>query len=173
MLHLDLGAPTEPVILREPFLEHLYGYGYVDGGGTFTDNVYLQTCSGSGWTRFYAEANLGGGDRLRIEYRHQLPFTVSGPWLLTGADVVLGGQSRHVGASLDLLYAGVHHNWDNQFWILFDAPVRYQGTDVHGLWVDEPGTSCCPVDAIRTLGADLSPVHTLDGSSYLRSPNGD
>jgi hypothetical protein len=68
------------------------------------------------------------------------------------------------------LYAGVHHNWDNQFWLLFDEPVRYQGTDIHGLWVDEPGTTCCPVDSIRTLGPDLTPVHTLNGSDYLRSP---
>lgn len=169
-LRLDLGAPTQPVILREPFLENLFAYGTVDGGGTFTDNVYLQTCSGTGWPRYYAEASFGGLDRLRIEYRHQLPFAGSGPWLLTSADVVLGGQPRRVEAGLNLVYAGVHHNWDNQFWILFDEPVRYQGTDVHGLWVDEPGTTCCPVDAIRTLGPDLLPVHTLNGSDYLRSP---
>lgn len=169
-LRLDLGSPTAPVIFREPFLENVFSYGSVDGGGTFTDSVYLQTCSGSGWTRYYAEANFGGGDRVRIEYRHQLPFAGSGPWLLTGADVILGGQPRRVEAGLDLLYAGVHHNWDNQFWILFDQPVRYQGTDIHGLWVDEPGTTCCPVDSIRTLSSERLPVHTLDGSDYLRAP---
>lgn len=159
------------VILREPFLEYLGISGTVDGAANFTDYFNLQTCSGSGWSRYYAEADFGGGDRLRVTYRHQLPFAGSGPFLLTEAEVVLGGQQRRVQAGIDLLYAGVHHNWDNQMWILFDVPIAYQGHDVYGVWVDEPGTRCCPVDSIRTLGANHEPLDTLNGASYLRSPS--
>ncbi len=40
---------------------------------------------------------------------------------------------------------------------------------VHGLWIDEAPYSCCPVDGVRTLDANLDPLDTLTVTSYAIS----
>lgn len=69
-----------------------------------------------------------------------------------------------------LVYAGVHHNWDNQFWVLFDAPVTHMGHPIYGLWIDEADFRCCRVDGIYTLDQNLRKLDTLTVESYVRAP---
>lgn len=170
LLRVDVPNPNAPLVLREPFIDYTSAYASIAAGTPAESAVHLGSCTESTLPRYYAEADLGGGDRVRLEYRHAVPFGGSGRLLPTRADVVLGGQRVTVTDYFGLVYAGVHHNWNNQFQIVFEAPVRYQGHDVHGLWIDEPGTSCCPVDSIRTIDASGRAVDTLTPLSYVRSP---
>lgn len=172
VLRLDIPSASEPLVLREPFIDHGVLYGSIAAGTPAESVVHLSSCTASTIPRYYAEADLGGGDRLRLEYRHNVPFAGSGRLLPTRADVVLGGQRVTVTEYFGLVYAGVHHNWNNQFQILFEAPVTFRGHDVYGLWIDEPDTTCCPVDSIRTLDARGRPLDTLTTLGYQRSPRG-
>ena len=69
-----------------------------------------------------------------------------------------------------LTYAGQHHNWDNQFVVLFDQPLTYLGHDVYGIWIDEPGTTCCPVDSIFTVDQNHQKLDQLEVLGYIRAP---
>jgi len=167
---MSISDPSRPLILREPFMSDVQIYGLIDGGMTNDDVVHLESCDPRGLPLYFAEADLGNGDRLRMEYRHQVPFAGSGPLMPVGADVTLGGVTRRLDGHPSIIYAGVHHNWNNQFWLLLSPPMQAFGHDVHGLWIDEPGTTCCPVDAVHTLDANYQRLDTFRVMSYLRAP---
>ena len=79
--------------------------------------------------------------------------------------MTFGGQTTTVTDYFRLVYAGVHHNWNNQFWILFDPPVTYGGHAVSGLWIDEEAYMS-ELEAAHTLDAALQPLDRLDVTSY-------
>jgi hypothetical protein len=108
----------------------------------------LGSCAASGLERWEAVAELAGGDAIRIEHRYQPPFAGSGPLFPVRAEVTLGGESFVVDDYHDHLNARAHHNWNNQFWVVFDEPRTYHGHDVYGLWIDEPDYTCCPLDGV-------------------------
>jgi hypothetical protein len=171
-INWDLDSTRSPLILREPFLTEQHGYGVINGSQMFPDGqIVAGSCTAGGLSRYFAEGELGGGDSFRFTYRHRIPFAGSGPLFLTGATVTLGGQTASVGDYFDLVYAGEHHNWDNQFVIIFDAPMTYMGHDVHGIWIDEPPTTCCPVETVHTLDASYQKLDQLPVTSYVRSPS--
>ncbi len=170
VLRVDLPVSGPGLVLRDPFIDFTVMYASIAAGMPGEAAAHLSSCAATTLPRYYAEADLGGGDRLRLEYRYSAPAGGSGPLLPTRADVVLGGERRTVTDAFGLVYAGVHHNWDNQFQIYFDAPITLRGRAVHGLWIDEPGTTCCPVDSIRTLDAQGQVIETLTTVSYARAP---
>lgn len=166
-------SSRNPFILREPFLTSDVGlYGAVNGSTMFPDGQLIGgSCDAAGLPLYFAEGELANGDGFRLEYRHQIPFAGSGPLVLTGAEVRLGGQRIEVRDDFQLVYAGVHHNWDNQFVVIFDQPLTYMGHPVYGIWIDEADYTCCPVDGVYTLDQNLEKLDALQVTSYLRAPS--
>lgn len=165
-LSLQDGAGQQ-VTLEEPWIsEMLYMFGTINDSQQYEDRLDLASCTYEGLEEFHATASLAGGDGFTLEVRHRLPFAGSGPMNIVGADVTLGGQNVVVDDYFRLVYAGEHHNWNNQFWVLFGAPVQYDGHPVYGLWVDEAAHTCCPVDGIYTLDENLQQLDTLTVLDY-------
>jgi hypothetical protein len=164
-VRFDLQA--DQTTFEEPWItQGLYVNGTVNGSLEYDDALRLSSCTYEPLTLWHADGTLAGGDGFQLRYRHEIPFAGSGPLQLTGATVTLGGQTVTVDDYFQLVYAGVHHNWDNQFWVLFDEPLPYQGHDVFGLWVDEAEYTCCPLDGVYTLGPTLEKLDTLSVEGY-------
>jgi hypothetical protein len=136
------------------------------GSGTFEEMSTLSTCTGEAYERWRARATLADGGSIAIEYQYQPPFAGSGPLFPVRAEVTLGGQTAIVDDYFRLVYAGEHHNWNNQFWVLFDAPLTYQGHAVHGVWLDEAAFTS-ELDGVYTLDAARRPLDTLTATSYV------
>ena len=101
-----------------------------------------------------------------LDVRYQPPFAGSGPLFPTRGEVTLGTTTTIVDDYFRLVYAGEHHNWNNQFWVLFDAPLTYQGHAVHGVWLDEAAFNS-ELDGVYTLDAARRPLDTLTATSYV------
>jgi hypothetical protein len=158
-------------VYREPRLTQAGAYGIVNNSQMFPDGqIIAGSCTASDLHLYFAEGQLANGDSFRFSYRHQIPFAGSGPLFLTGAQVTLGGGMAIVRDYFQLTYAGEHHNWNNQFLILFDQPLTYLGHDVYGIWIDEPGFQCCPVDSIYTVDQNHQKLDQLEVLGYLRAP---
>lgn len=162
----------ETIVLREPALtDEVYLYGTINAAMMLPDSqIAGGSCDAAGLHLYFIEGETSAGDVFRLEYRHQLPFAGSGPLVLTGAEILLGGAMIEVRDYFRLVYAGVHHNWDNQFVVIFDQPISYMGHDVYGIWIDEPGIECCPVDGIFTIDAAYQKLDTLAVTRYIRAP---
>lgn len=174
-LDFQLFVPDEdprPFIFREPGLTESLGFfGNLVDSLEWDDVLVVGSCGHPSHPLYHAEGELEDGGRFRLGYRHALPFAGSGPLQLVSAGVELGGQLRRVTDYWNLTYAGAHHNWDNQFYVIFDVPIGYQNQGVFGLWIDEAAFSCCPLDAVHLLGPDLESLGTLPVRSYLRAPS--
>ena len=84
-------------------------------------------------------------------------------------EVTFGGVTTTVDDYFRLVYTGAHHNWNNQFWILFDAPVTYAGHDVWGLWIDEE-SYMSELEAAHSLDMQLRPLDLLEVTDYAVGP---
>jgi len=161
----SLPASGGRIVAEEPWLsQQFWPHGLVNGGAVPDDHLRFASCTYEGLDLFHADGTLAGGDSFRLEYRHQLPVAGSGPLNIVAAQVTLDGATANVSDYFQLVYAGEHHNWNNQFWVIFDEPMTYSGHPVYGLWVDEAAFSCCPLDGAWTLDASL---HALDELSVL------
>lgn len=164
--------PNEPFALREPQIsDYVSLYGMLNQGQTFEDTFQLGSCKMNSLPEFYAEAQFANGDSILIQYKHELPAAGSGPWLMRRADVVLDGNHVKVEDYWNLVYAGLHHNWDNQMWIIFPQPIMYDGHPIYGIWIDEDDFQCCPPSGVYTLDQDLTRLDTLNATIYVRGPN--
>ncbi len=67
------------------------------------------------------------------------------------------------------MYAGEHHNWNNQYWILFSPPITYAGHPISGLWLDEHAYMS-QLEAAWTLDASLEPLDRLTVTGYAVGP---
>lgn len=155
-------------LLAEAYAEYAYVNGEIDGSVEYDDRVDWAAC-GDVYDPWRVTGALAGGDGFTIDFRYELPSAGSGPLHPRRAEVTLGGQTTTVTDYFDLVYAGEHHNWNNQYWVVFDAPLTYAGHPVHGLWVDEQPYSFM-VEAVHTLDASHAPVDLLTVDSYAVGP---
>ena len=175
-------SPTGPIELRwelslppdgggflfaEPFLGDHFGAMLGDPAATTQDVLtQLGSCTSESLEPWRVRGALADGGGFQIAYRYQPPFAGSGPLFPTRGEVTLGGQTAVVDDYFRLVYAGEHHNWNNQYWVLFATPVTYRGHAVHGLWLDEAAFTS-ELDAAYTLDAAQQPLDTLDVTSYV------
>jgi hypothetical protein len=165
-------GPGVQVTVAEPWLtESFFASGAKNGGEVYPDDhLQLGSCTRPSLDLYRATGTLAGGDGFTIDVRYRIPGAGSGPLAPVAADVTLGGASVHVEDYFQLVYAGEHHNWNNQYWVLFAEPLTYAGHPVRGLWIDEAAYTCCPVDGIYTLGEDLAALDTLTVVDYSFGP---
>ncbi len=175
-------SPTGPIELRwevplpedgggflfaEPYLSDHFGAMLGDPAATTLDVLSdLGSCTSESLERWRARGALADGGSFQIDFRYQPPFAGSGPLFPTRAEVTLGGETAVVDDYFRLVYAGEHHNWNNQYWVLFATPITYRGHAVHGLWLDEAPTTS-ELDGAYTLDAAHQPLDTLAITSYV------
>lgn len=163
---LPLPATGGGFLLAEPHLsDHVWAMAVLDGGTVHDDAIGLSTCTGETYEPWRVAGTLPGGDGFALDLRYNPPAAGSGPLFPTRAEVTLGGQTVVVDDYFRLVYAGEHHNWNNQFWILFDPPLTHGGAPVHGLWLDEHAYQS-QLEAAYTLDARLEPLERLEVSGY-------
>lgn len=126
----------------------------------------LGSCTAIDYEPWRLRGTLADGGSFGLDFRYQPPFAGSGPLFPTRGEVTLGTTTTIVDDYFRVVYAGEHHNWNNQFWILFASPVTYRGHAVHGLWLDEQPTTSA-LDGAYTLDANQQPLDTLDVTSYV------
>ena len=154
-------------LLAEPHVSgHFWANGVIGGSTQYDDMVAFASCTAESLDPWHIVGQIAGGDGFTIDFRYEVPGAGSGPLFVTRGAVTLGGATATVTDYYDLIYAGQHHNWNNQYWVLFDAPLTYHGHAVHGLWIDEMPYSF-QLEAAHTLGAALQPLDLLDVSSYV------
>jgi hypothetical protein len=155
-------------LFAEPWVGYVGAVGDL-GSQQYADTVQFSSCTAELLEHWQIAGTIAGGDGFTIDFQYQPPFAGSGPLFVTRGRVTLGGQTADVTDYFDLVYAGEHHNWNNQFWVLFDAPLTYNGHAVHGLWIDEqPYMS--QIEAAHTLDAALQRLDLLDVTSYGVAP---
>ncbi|MBN1417473.1 MAG: hypothetical protein JXP34_01780 [Planctomycetes bacterium] len=155
-----LEPESRDLVVDEAFLA---SRGFIAGhrgdvADAYEARIFFASCSYESLPLFEYRVALPDGDGAVLHLRYLEPFAGSGPANLVRAEVTLGGERRVVEDYWRLAYAAEHHNWVQQFLVLFDAPVG----DAWGLWVDEAewpwnGMPVAhPVDAGRKPLADLS-----------------
>lgn len=157
-------------LLREPYVsQNVWAYAVIDGGASQDDVVGLSSCTGESLDHWQIVGTLPGGDGFTIDFQYLVPGGGSGPLFPTRGRVTLGGEVATVTDYFKLVYAGEHHNWNNQYWVLFDAPLTYAGHPVHGLWLDEVAYQF-ELESAHTLGAALQPLDVLTVTDYAVEP---
>ena len=154
-------------LLEEPHVGgHFWAQGGIVGSTQWEDRVQFSSCTAESFDHWRIVGTMAGGDGFTIDFQYEIPGAGSGPLFVTRGQVTLGGQTATVTDYFDLVYAGQHHNWNNQYWVLFDAPLTYQGHPIHGLWLDEMPYQFMLEEA-HTLDAQLQPRDLLDVTTYV------
>ncbi|MDQ3365888.1 MAG: hypothetical protein M3680_10715 [Myxococcota bacterium] len=152
--------------LAEPHVQgRVQAFAAPDGSDDYDDLIKFSSCAPTNLDAFRVRGTLPAGDGFSIALRHQVPDVGSGPLFVTRGEVTLGGQTAVVDDYVRLVYAGEHHNWNNQYWVLFDAPLTYAGHPVYGLWVDEEDYTST-LEAAWTLGPNRQPLDALPVTDY-------
>jgi hypothetical protein len=159
-------------LVAEPHItRHVGAVAALDGATSHDEMMQLSSCTAEGFEPWRITATMPGGDGFTVDFRYEPPAAGSGPLFPTRAQVTLGGQTTTVDDYLRLVYAGEHHNWNNQYWVLFEPPVTYAGHAVHGLWIDEEPYQT-QLEAAYTLDASLAPLDSLTVTTYQVAPAG-
>jgi hypothetical protein len=166
MWQLQLPQEGGGFLLEEPHISrNVWASATVDGSTQYDDMIGLSSCTATDLEHWRIDGAMPGGDSFAIDFQYMPPAAGSGPLFPTRGRVTLGGQTADVTDYYDLVYAGEHHNWNNQYWVLFDTPLTYLGHPVHGLWLDE-AAYMSELDAAYTLDAAHQPLDTLTVTSY-------
>jgi hypothetical protein len=116
--------------------------------------------------------SLEGGHRALLHERHEVPLAGSGPAQLVRGELWLGAAHVVETSYWRLVYAAEHHNWNEKYWIVFDAPIVWDGgEEVRGFFVQE-GFLDLPRRA-ALLGKDLQEVRELVILKYDQVPAGE
>ncbi|MGE0872431.1 MAG: hypothetical protein AB7P03_28005 [Kofleriaceae bacterium] len=135
------------------------------GSSDYNEIAQLASCSAANLDHWQVRGQLPDGDGFVLDLRYQVPNAGSGPMLVTRAEVTFDGHTTVVDDYFGLVYAAEHHNWNNQYWIVFATPVSYAGHSVFGLWIDETELST-GLEAAWTLDANHVALDPLDVSGY-------
>lgn len=153
-------------LLAEPHIaDHVWAIGALDGAQNHDDMIQLSSCAPEVYEPWRITGTMAGGDGFTIDFRYRPPAAGSGPLFPTRSQVTLGGQVTTVDDYFRLVYAGEHHNWNNQYWVLFEPPVTYAGHPVSGLWIDEAPYTF-ELETAYTLDAAMQPLDRLDVTGY-------
>ncbi len=146
--------------------QHVSMYLGPTGSTSHEELSRLSSCTAATLEPWQIRGAIAGGDGFTIDFRYRPPLAGSGPLFVTRGEVTLDGATAIVDDYFRLVYAGQHHNWDNQFWVLFADPITYDGHPVYGLWLDEQPTTS-ELEAAHTLDAQHRPLDRLDVASYV------
>lgn len=167
----DLGevAAGRGPALAEPWLAGgLYAIFGPDAVGDVPLTL-LSSCTAPLHDDWRLDVTFAGGGHLQLDTRFVQPNAGSGPLRVLRGEVTLDGTTTIVDDYFQLVYAGLHHNWDNTYWILFDAPVTYQGHAIAGVELaDLPNLNTAGTAA--TLDADLAPLDALTITTFAYAP---
>lgn len=155
-------------LFEEPHVsDHFYGYLGTPGATSNDEVSQLRSCTAESLERWRIRGALTGGEGdFQLDVRYQPPFAGSGPLFPTDAEVRFGAATASVHDYFALVYAGKHHNWDNQYWVLFATPIDYRGHPVSGLWLDEESFTT-QLEAAWTLDAQRRPLDRLSVTGYV------
>jgi hypothetical protein len=156
-------------LLQEPWVGEMMAYADIVPQQSFDERLHLSSCLADNLEHWQIEGVMAGGDGFTIDFRYRYPFAGSGPLFVTRGRVTLGGQTATVDDYFSLVYAGEHHNWNNQYWVLFASPLTYNGHPVNGLWIDEQPYQF-ELEAAYTLDANQQPLDLLTVTSYEVAP---
>ncbi len=152
--------------LAEPDIQgKMQATAALDGSDDYDDLVSFESCAATNLDAWRISGALPNSDGFSIDFRHVVPGAGSGPLFVTRGEVKLGGQTTVIDDYFRLVYAGEHHNWNNQYWVLFASPVTYAGHPIHGLWIDEEDYQS-NLEAAWTLDANRQPLDRLTVPSY-------
>lgn len=152
--------------LVEPHVNHTFHAMLGPPAATTQDDLsFLSSCENAPLEHWRITGATADGGRFTVDLRYGPPAAGSGPLFPFRGEVTLGDQTAVVDDYYALVYAGEHHNWNNQYWILFAAPITYRGHPIHGLWLDEEGFTF-ELEAAHTLDAARRPLDRLDVTSY-------
>ncbi|MDQ3341336.1 MAG: hypothetical protein M4D80_39785 [Myxococcota bacterium] len=153
--------------LAEPHIQgNMAAIAALDSSLSYDDLISFESCAATNLDQWRVTGALPDGEGFTIDFRHVVPGAGSGPLFVTRGEVKLAGQTRTVDDYFRLVYAGEHHNWNNQYWVLFDTPITYAGHPVHGLWLDEEAYHSS-LEAAWTLDANRQPLERLVVPSYV------
>jgi len=158
------------LLLAEPYISrNVWASAALDGSTLYDDLIALSSCTSADLQHWRVDGAMAGGDGFAIDFQYEPPAAGSGPLFPTRGRVTLGGQTATVTDYFGLAYAGEHHNWNNQYWVVFDAPLTYLGHAIHGLWLDETPYQS-QLESAHTLDASLQPLDLLAVTSYAVAP---
>jgi len=153
---------TELLIFDEPYLsKSLFMIGKMQVGVRI---IFLKFAS-LGYESlplYLFDLKLESNQSIQLYQRLQLPFAGTGPSNLVHANFNI---EEGIGIQSDywnLVYAAEHHNWNEQFWVLFDEPID----ETFGLAViteDFPSTI-----EVYTLNRNLQPLRRIEMDSISK-----
>ena len=122
-VQLENEVPTEQrVVLGEPYLSTIYLIGTIEIDGE-TKYVDFASETYEGIPAWRKTVELTNGQSIELYYRYNPPMAGSGPANLIYAEVNVEGYRAKQASYWKLVYSAGHHNWDEKFLILFDAPI--------------------------------------------------
>ncbi|HVR74934.1 MAG TPA: PEP/pyruvate-binding domain-containing protein [Planctomycetota bacterium] len=114
---------TEEVLSQERFLSGVI----LDTAGEVKNYLRFGSCTYESLPLWEISVDFGDGDRALFHERYQVPFAGSGPANVLRCEAWLDGV-RHVETSYwRLVYAADHHNWNEEFRMIFSPPITVGG----------------------------------------------
>jgi hypothetical protein len=130
-----------------------------------TRTIRFSSCSYADLPLWKIEVSFEGGHQALLHERYRVPMAGSGPAQLVEGEVWLGDEHAVQTSYWKLVYAAEHHNWNEQYWMLFDAPLKVgEIEEVHGLFLQE-GFIEIPRRA-ALLGSKLEEIAPLEILKY-------
>lgn len=142
----------------------------VTPGEPWADWALLGSCANADDEAWRVRATFADGGQATIHTRYQPPLAGSGPLFVVGAEVEFAGETRVVTDYFELVYAGMHHNWNNQYWVLWDEPIDVDGELAYGLWFDEAEFTS-ELDGAYLLGAAQQVLAPISVDTYVVEPD--
>ena len=141
-------------------------FGHVgDGPPDQATTIRFSSCSYANLPLWDVSVSMEGGYRALLHERYQIPMAGSGPAQIVRGELWLGDEHIIETSYWQLVYAADHHNWNEQYWVIFDAPITVgEISGVRGFFVQE-GFFEIPRRA-ALLGTDLKEVKPLEILKY-------
>jgi len=96
--------------------------------GSLVDTLRFGSCTYPTLPLWEISADFGNGNRALFHERYEEPFAGSGPANVVRGEVWLGDLHAVETSYWKLVYGADHHNWNEEFRIIFDAPREVLGT---------------------------------------------
>ena len=158
----DGALDKQSLVFDEPYLsQSLYMIGKMQVGVRI---IFLKFAS-TGYESlplYLLDLKLEDNQSIQIYQRWQPPLAGTGP-----ANLIFASFNIHEGIGIqsdywNLIYAAEHHNWNEQYWVLFDEPIG----ETYGLAViteDFPSTI-----EVYTLDGDFYPLRSIEIESISK-----
>jgi hypothetical protein len=149
------GSGSKTLTLDEALLSNEFDFrlqGIIGDGSDPGHQVRnYMTCRYTTWLPTPFALTATNGDTISFERRMGGDICKICPTAIVDAHYTHGADTRAVTDPFRLAYAAGHHNWFEQYLILFDAPVG----DVHGLYLPGGAEGEAPA-TVDYLDADLN-----------------